>query len=384
MKNLPTKIRIPFYRHSIGNDEIASVTNALKHPILTTGKYVIDVEKKIASYLNVKYALCINSCTGGIHMSFLALGIGKGDEVITTPLTFVASIAPIIQSGAKPILCDIEENSGNIDVTKIEKVITKKTKAILVVHLYGAMCDMKKIYLIAKKYKLKVIEDCAHSFESMRDGIRPGALSSTACFSFFATKNLTCGEGGAIVTNSSKIYKKLKEMRTHGMTKTAYERSIDGYSHYDVKNLGWKYNMSNIEASILLPQFKKIQTKLNQRKKIVNFYYKNLKEISNIKLPSLITNDNKYVHSHHLFPIWVDPKIRDSLILFLKENGIEVVVNYNPVHFLTFYKKLYGYKKDKYPLAEKIGLGSISLPCYPGIRVADIQVIIKSLKYFFK
>jgi dTDP-4-amino-4,6-dideoxygalactose transaminase len=377
------KIKIPFYRHSIGKEEINSVKKALKQPILTSGKYVIDVEKKIASYLKVKYVLCVNSCTGAIHMSLLALNIGKGDEVITTPLTFVASIAPVVQVGANPILCDVDETSGNIDADKIEKLITKKTKAILVVHLYGEMCDMKKIHSIARKYKLQIIEDSAHSFESIRDGIRPGRLSSTACFSFFATKNLTCGEGGAVATNSLRIFKKLKEMRTHGMTKTAYDRAIEGYSHYDVKNLGWKYNMSNIEASILLPQFKKIQKKLNQRQKIVNLYYKRLSNISDIKMPLRIENHSKYIHSHHLFPIWVEPKIRDNLLLFLRGKGVEVVVNYNPIHFFTFYKKIFGNRNGKYPVAERIGLGSISLPCYPGMNLKQIQIISEVLESFF-
>ena len=213
-----------------------------------------------------------SACTGAMHLSLLGLGIGPGDEVITTPMTFIATATAILEAGATPVFVDVEPDTGNLDAERVEAAITPRTKAILPVHLYGLMCDMRALRAIADRHGLTLVEDAAHCVEGMRNGVRPAELSATACFSFYATKNLTCGEGGAIATDDTALYEKLRLLHLHGMTKTAFDRSREGYTHWDMVELGWKYNMSNIEAALLLPQFERMAGKLEQRDKLARAY----------------------------------------------------------------------------------------------------------------
>src|ERR1700730_15593449 len=241
--------RIAFYRHDLGKPELDLVAEVLGGEILTTGEYVARFENKFAGFLGRGHALAVNSCTGGLHVSLLALGIGEGDEVITTPMTFIASATAILEAGAKPVFVDVESDTGNMDASLVEAAITPQTKAILPVHLYGLMCDMRALRAIADRRGLRLIEDAAHCIEGVRDGGRPGELSDAVCFSFYATQNLTCGEGGAIAVNDDALAERLKLLRLHGMTRTAEESTREGYRHWDMTQLGWKYNMSNVEAA---------------------------------------------------------------------------------------------------------------------------------------
>src|SRR5437764_11113283 len=226
------------------------VKEVLGQPILTTGEYVERVERMLADYLGVQHCLCVMSCTGAMHLSLLALGIGPGDEVITTPMTFIATATAIIEAGATPVFVDVEPDTGLLDPNRVEAAITPRTRAIVPVHLYGQMCDMRALRDLANRRGLFLIEDAAHCIEGIRDGVRPGLLGDTACFSFYATKNLTCGEGGAVVCNDDKLLEKLRLLRLHGMTKTAADRAREGYQHWDMVELGWKYNMDNIQAAL--------------------------------------------------------------------------------------------------------------------------------------
>ncbi len=201
---------IPFFMHDLGQAELDSIAEVLTGPILTTGETVARFERRFADYLGRRHCLGLTSCTGALHLSLVALGIGPGDEVITTPMTFIATATAILEAGAKPIFVDVEPDTGNLDAACIEAAITKHTRAIVPVHLYGQMCDMEAIRAIADRYGLYVIEDAAHCIEGERNGIRPGQLSHTACFSFYATKNLTCGEGGAVVTDDDALAEKLR------------------------------------------------------------------------------------------------------------------------------------------------------------------------------
>ena len=264
--------KVEFYRHDLGAPELEAIAGVLKGPILTTGDTVAEFEQKFAAYLGRKHALGVTSCTGAMHMALLALGIGSGDEVITTPMTFIATAAAILEAGARPVFVDVEPDTGNIDAAKVEAAVTKRTKAILPVHLYGLLCDMRALRAIADKHGLAIIEDAAHCVEGIRDGVRPGGLAEVACFSFYATKNLSCGEGGAMVTDDSELYEKLKMLRLHGMTKNANDRHREGYQHWDMKILGWKYNMDNIQAAILLPQLERLDRKLVHRERLADRY----------------------------------------------------------------------------------------------------------------
>jgi dTDP-4-amino-4,6-dideoxygalactose transaminase len=244
------------------------------------------------------------------------------------------------------------------------------------VHLYGLMCDMPSLRSIADRHGLKIIEDSAHCIEAERDGVRPGKLGDTACFSFYATKNLTCGEGGALATDDSAAYERLKLLYLHGMTKTAYDRSREGYMHWDMVTLGWKYNMSNIEAGLLLPQFDRIDAKLKQRTLLAKRYDELLAKVSGVRRPASLPNT---VHSRHVYAIRVPAEKRDRVIEELKANRIGCVVNYRAVHLMQYFREHFGHTPGEFPHAEGIGDETISLPFYPGMPLEDVDVVAEAL-----
>ena len=253
---------IKFSKPSIKKKEIKSVASVLRSGWLTTGKKTKNFEEKFKKYKKAKYALALNSCTAAIHLSLLSLNIKKGDEVITTALTFCSTINSIIYTGAKPILVDVDLNSQNINPSEIEKKITKKTKAIIIVHFAGKPCEMDQITKISKKYKIHLIEDCAHAIESTYKKKHTGTFGIFGCFSFYATKNLSIGEGGMLITNNKKLYQRARILSLHGMDKAAWNRyGNDGYRHYDVSEIGYKYNLMDLLSSIGIEQLNKIFVK---------------------------------------------------------------------------------------------------------------------------
>jgi dTDP-4-amino-4,6-dideoxygalactose transaminase len=370
--------RIPFFRHDLGQAELDMLARVLAQPILTTGSFVEEFETALADYLGARHVLAVTSCTGAMHMSLLALGIGPGDEVITTPMTFIATAAAILEAGATPVFVDVEPGSGNIDAARVEAAITPRTKAILPVHLYGLMVDMPELKRVADRHGLAIVEDAAHCIEGRRDGARPASHSATACFSFYATKNLTCGEGGALATNDTALYEKLKLLRLHGMTKNAYDRHREGYRHWDMALLGWKYNMSNIEAAILLPQLQRLEPKLDERQVLAARYVERLKDIPGVRVPAQAAGRDS-VHAHHVFPVWIESNDRDAVVTGLQQAGVEVVVNYRPVHLTRFFRDTYGYAEGDFPVAERLGDQCISLPYYPGMLEPDIDLVASRL-----
>jgi UDP-4-amino-4-deoxy-L-arabinose-oxoglutarate aminotransferase len=375
---IPNTRPIPFYRHDLGQAELDMVKEVLGQPILTTGEYVERAERMLAEYLGVPHCLCVMSCTGALHMSLLALGIGPGDEVITTPMTFIATATAILEAGATPVFVDVEPDSGNLDAARVEAAVTPRTKAILPVHLYGLMCDMRALRAIADRHGLAIIEDAAHCVEGIRDGVRPGGLGDTACFSFYATKNLTCGEGGAVIARDVAVYEKLRLLRVHGMTKIAADRAREGYTHWDMVMMGWKYNMSNIEAALLLPQFARLEAKLVEREALAQRYSERLAKVPGIRVPIQSTGADD-VHARHLFPIWVEDGRRDEVVAKLKQRGVEVVVNYRAIHLLSYFREAFGFKPGDFPVAEDIGDGAISLPFFPGMAPQDIDIVANHL-----
>jgi UDP-4-amino-4-deoxy-L-arabinose-oxoglutarate aminotransferase len=258
---------------------------------------VARFESRFAEYLGVNHAVAVTSCTGALHISLLALGIGAGHEVITTPMTFIATANSIMETGATPVFVDVEPETGNLDAANVEAAITERTRAIMPVHLYGQMCDMKEMRAIADRYGLAIIEDAAHCVEGTRDGVKTGALGDTACYSFYATKNLTCGEGGAVVTNDDKLAEKLRLLRLHGMNKNANDRHKEGYKHWDMTMLGWKYNMDNIQAALLLPQMDRLEENWRKRESLAHYYQENLWDIPNLSRPKTLPGVE---HSWHL------------------------------------------------------------------------------------
>jgi len=246
--------KIEFYRHNLSAKDKAALLDVVDSVFLTTGKVVEQFEKKFASYVHSSHAVGVMSCTHALELALRYFQFGHDDEIITTPLSFIATANTIEYVGARPVFVDVEPNTGNIDVRAIEKAITPRTKALMVVHLYGQMCDMKALRKLADRFHLKIIEDSAHCIEGMRDGVRPGQLGDVAAYSFYATKNLACGEGGALSCNNENIYDWLLRARQHGMSRNAADRYHKRYEHYDMDLLGMKCNMSNLQAALLINQ----------------------------------------------------------------------------------------------------------------------------------
>jgi len=370
-------MKVEFYKHNIGEEEIRKVVEVLHSIFLTTGQVVYEFEDKFSHYLGCQHTIGLTSCTAALHLALLAYDIGPGDEVITTPMSFIATANAILHVGAKPVFVDVDPETGNINAELIEAAITPCTKAIMPVHLYGQMCDMKRLKAIADEHRLKVIEDCAHCIEGERDDIRPGQLSDAACFSFYATKNITSGEGGAVSTNNSDVADKLRRLRLHGMTKGAEERYGGKYQHWDMDILGWKYNMDNIQAALLLNQLERIEELMKRRQEICRRYEMALKNIDGLSFPRVLPNSKS---ARHLFTIWLDPNKRDSILWKLQENGVGVAVNFRSIHLMKYYKDTFGFEEGMFPAAERIGKSTISLPLYPKLTDHEVDFVIAKIK----
>lgn len=370
-------MQVEFYRHDLGQPELDAVRDVLAGPILTTGETVSRFEQRFAGYLGRRRALGLTSCTGALHLSLLALGVGPGDEVITSPMTFIATATAIMEAGARPVFVDVEPDTGNMDASRLEAAITPRTRAIIPVHLYGQMCDMRALRGLADQHGLHIVEDSAHCVEGSRDGIRPGELSDAACFSFYATKALTCGEGGAVVTDSDELADSLRLLRLHGMTKAAFDRHREGYQHWDMVALGWKYNMDNLQAALLLPQMDRLEQNWRRRDDLAGYYQKKLSGIAGLSLPRTLA---RVRHAHHLFPVWIQGGERDRVVDRLQKMGIPVVVNYRAIHLLTFFRETFGFRSGDFPEAERIGDMALSLPFYPSMPLQHIDRVVDELR----
>jgi UDP-4-amino-4-deoxy-L-arabinose-oxoglutarate aminotransferase len=367
---------IPFFRHDLGQAELDALAEVIAGPILTTGEFVERFEKRFAAYLGARRAVGVTSCTAALHLALLDLGVGPGDEVITTPLTFIATATAVEQVGATPVFVDVEPATGNLDVSAVEAAITPRTRALLPVHLYGQMCDMRALRAIADRHGLGLVEDAAHCVEGVRDGVRPGALSEAVCFSFYATKNLTCGEGGAIATNDEARADRLRLLRLHGMNKSGADRQREGYQHWDMVCFGWKYNMDNFDAALLLPQLDRLDANLKRREELAALYESLLAPVSGLTLPATLPGVR---HARHLFPVWLSDGRRDEIVAGLQQEKIGVVVNYRAIHLLTYFRERYGHARGRFPVAERIGDATVSLPFFPGLRTAEVERVVETL-----
>ena len=366
-------MKVEFYKHNLGNEEIEECVKVLQSLFLTTGKYVDNFEEDLAAYLDTNYAVGLTSCTAALHLALLSARVGSGDEVITTPMSFVATSNAICMTGGRPVFVDVEKDTGNIDIDLIEGAITKKTKAILPVHLYGQMVDMKRLLPLAKKYKLSVIEDSAHALEAKRDGIKPGQKSYGACFSFYATKSITSAEGGAFTTNNKSSAKLIKKLRSHGITSELAQRVRTGLKTYDVDVLGWKYNMDNVQAGILINQVKKIEKHWKRREEIAQKYRRAFEKVG-IDMPREYKNSK---HGRHVFPIWVEQSKRGEILEYINNHRVGAVINYPAIHLFSYYRKQFGFHEGMFPNAEEIANREISLPLYSKLKNNEVDYVIK-------
>lgn len=376
-------------KQTIDNKDIASINKVLKSAFLTQGPVVTEFEKSLCHYTKAKYALAVANGTVALHLAMLVLGIQKDHEVITSPLTFVASANCVLYCGGKVVFADIEEDSGLIDPSEIEKKITKNTKAIIPVHYAGQSADMEKIAQIAKKHNLFVIEDAAHAIGSEYQGSKVGSCrySDMTIFSFHPVKTITTGEGGAITTNNHNLYKKLLLLRTHGITKerqdfkNPYNIEI-GPWYYEMQFLGFNYRLTDIQAALGVSQMRKISHFNKKRREIVEIYKKAFAKDERFMT---LTEKTYGIPAYHLFPLLINfgkiKKTKTELFKDLEKNGLHLQVHYIPVHLQPYYKK-FGYKLGDFPNAEKFYQQEVSLPLYPSLTSSDINKIIKTIKTY--
>lgn len=373
-----------FGKPYIGNEEIKEVVATLHSGWWGTGPKTELFENEFKKYEGAKYGVSVNSATAGLHLALKTLGVGPRDEVITTPLTFVSDANVIVHCGAKPVFADIDINTWNIDPKEIEKKITKKTKVIMPVHLYGRPCDMDSIYKIAKKYKLFVVNDAAHAVEAEYHGKKIGAMEDISVFSFYATKNLATGEGGMITTNNKNFAGILPIWRLHGLSRDAWKRySVKHFTLYEALVPGFKYNLTDIASSIGLHQLRRIESNSKVRAEIWKKYSDSFKNEPLLTLPAPIEKNTR--HAMHLYAIALNlEKLkvdRNEFVDRLIKENIGSGVHFAPIHTQPYYKKTFGYKKGDFPNAEFVGERIVSLPLGANLSKKDVSDVIRTVKY---
>lgn len=381
------EIAIPFHRPSIGREEINEVIDTLQSGWLTTGARTARFEAEFREYVRAPHALAVNSCTSGLHLALTALGIGPGSEVITTPLTFCATVNVILHVGATPVLADIGDD-GNIDPDAIAARITSRTRAIIPVHIAGLPCQMQPIWDLARRRRLFVIEDCAHAIGSRyRDwpigagNPERGCYSDAAVFSFYATKNITTGEGGMVTTHDDKLASAMKSLCLHGITHDAWSRYSDkGNWHYEVMSAGFKYNLSDIQSAIGLHQLRKLESFIATRKRYAELFREIMRPCEAIEPPP-DREDSR--HSWHLYILRLNLDRlainRDEFINALRARGIGVSVHFIPIPLHPFFAAFAGREENQCPRALAMYQRLISLPLYPAMTEEQVQYVAESV-----
>lgn len=369
---------IIFGAPNIEQEEIDEIVATMKSGWLGTGPKVAQFEKCFAHYKGVQNVVALNSCTAALHLSILAAGYKPGDEIITTPLTFCATINAIIHAGCNPVLADVDPETMNIDPEKVEQSITERTKAILPVHFAGRPCDMDALCDIAKRHNLQIIEDCAHAIETEYNGKKAGTFGDFGCFSFYVTKNVVTGEGGMVVTKRKEDADRIKILGLHGMSKDAWKRFGDeGYKHYQVVECGFKYNMMDLQAGIGIHQLARVEKNHKRRECIWDAYNKAFADLP-ISIPSPCKPIER--HAYHLYTLLVDEKTahisRDQFLVAMTKRNIGIGVHYISIPEHPYYQRNYGWKPEDFPNAMRIGRQTVSLPISPKLTEEDVNDVI--------
>ena len=368
---------IPYGKQTIDQDDIQAVVDVLKSDFLTTGPKIAEFEQTVADYVGAKYAVAISNGTSALHAACFAAGIGPGDEVITTPLTFAASANCVLYCGGTPVFADVDPKTYNIDPEDIRRKITDRTKAIIAVHLAGQPCDMDAIHSIAHEYGLIVIEDGAHALGSVYKGKKVGSLSDMTTFSFHPVKPITTGEGGMIVTDNEEFYKKMALFRSHGITRDdSMMTRNDGPWFYQQFDLGYNYRITDIQCALGCSQMKKLDRFLALRKEIVAHYNEAFADCDNIITPYQLSDTES---GWHLYIVQVKNCDRRQVFEAMREKGIGVNVHYIPVYMHPYYQE-HGYENVHCANAEEIYSHIISLPLYPGLTSEQQDYVIDTLK----
>ena len=365
---------LPFCQADITDAEINEVVDTLRSGWLTTGPKTRLFEERFRDYVGAKHAVAVSSCTAGLHLSLMAAGIGEGDEVITTPLTFCATVNVILHQRAKPVLADICLDDYNIDPDEVERKITPKTKAIIAVHYAGQPCKMDALFDIAKRHKLLLFEDAAHAVGAYYKGKGVGSMGDATSFSFYVIKNLTTGEGGMVSTNNPELEEKIRLLRLHGMSADAWKRyDAKGSWYYEVVAAGFNYKMTDVQAAMGLHQLERLDSFIRRRAQIAAEYERRLSALPELVLPK--TRED-VTHAWHLYPIWIQPQSaigRDQFIEEMKARKIGTSVHFIPIHYHPFYQQTLGCKQGDFPNTDRLYAGLLSLPLFPRMTDGDVS-----------
>ena len=372
---------VPFAPPDLGRDEIAEVVATLESGWLSTGPRVRQFEQSFADYVGATHAVAVNSCTAALHLSLVACGIGPGDEVVTTPLTFCATTNVVVHTGATPVLADIDPVTMNLDPAAAAAALTSRTRALVPVHYAGRPVAMQPFLQLARPRGIAVIEDAAHCVEGVDDGRKVGAIGDFTCFSFYATKNLTTGEGGMVTTDDGAAAGRMRIASLHGMDRDAWRRYAPGSTaQYDVVMPGYKYNMMDIQAAIGQQQLARL-AQMHARRAALSARYD--RELAGLPLRLPAPAPTGSVHAHHLYPGLVDVAAagvtRDQLQARLAERGISTSVHFRAIHLHPYYREQYGFTRGMFPIAEAVSDTTLSLPVSPALSDGDVDRVIEAL-----
>ena len=373
---------LPFHRASIGSEEVEAVLEVLRSGWLTTGPRVKQFEAAFAQHVSASHAVALSSCTAALHLALATIGIQEGDEVILPTMTFASSGEVILYFGARPVLIDSAADSFHMDPALIEAAITPRTKAIVPVHYSGYAFELDAILAIARRHNLQVIEDAAHSFPSHYNGRAIGGFGDITCFSFYATKTITTGEGGMLTTENPVYADRVRILSLHGISRDAWKRyTSEGSWRYDIEATGYKYNLTDLQAAIGLAQLQKSQILLARRAALAARYTQHLSEVDAFSVPVLPQNAT---HAWHLYVLQVNADLlrisRDRVIEELKSRGIGTSVHFIPLHLHSLYQNLCGYRPAQFPNAERHFSRAISLPLFPDLSFGEQDRVIQALR----
>jgi dTDP-4-amino-4,6-dideoxygalactose transaminase len=371
---------------NLDHTEIDGVSEVMKSGWLGTGPKVGLFEREFARFKGAENAAAVNSCTAALHLSILAAGIGPGDEVITSPMTFCSTVNVIIHAGATPVLADIDPVSLNIDPNKVAERLTPRTRAILPVHFAGRPANMDALSEIAKKHNLRVIEDCAHAIETEYHGLKAGTIGDFGCFSFYVTKNIVTGEGGMVIARNRADHDRIKVLSLHGMSRDAWKRfGSDGYRHYQVTEAGFKYNMMDLQAAIGLAQLEKLAPFWERRRQLWERYQQGLAGFP-LGLPAEPEPNTR--HAYHLYTVLVDETRagipRDAFLDGMIAQNIGVGVHYVSIPEHRFYQRTFAWDPDEFPHAARVGRQTVSLPLTSKMTNRDVDDVIEAVALVLK
>lgn len=372
---------LPYCLPCIGEEEVAEVVDSLRSGWVTTGPKVQRFEEDFAHYIGCRHAIAVNSCTAALHLALAARDIGPGDEVIVPTLTFCATANVVVHTGARPVIVDVNEH-GQIDPQAAARAITTRTRAILPVHYGGQPCDLDELLTLGAEQGVPVIEDAAHAVGAVYRGAKIGTHGLATAFSFYATKNMTTGEGGMVATNDDSLASRIRLLALHGMSRDAWKRySETGSWYYEVMEPGFKYNMMDIQAALGIHQLRRLEGFIERRQAIARRYREAFADLHELRLPQESADRS---HIYHLFAVRVAAARggldRDALISGLKQARIGTSVHFVPLHRHPYYGRRYSYRPEMFPAAERIYSGLVSLPLYPRMSDQDVEDVVAAVR----